>query len=964
MIGFDFWRKSMARVAVAALYLLVASAGAQEEADDSPYRPGLIATYAAGGQTVIRVDEVVAFDWQAAAADERLSSGEFSADWQGRLWARGAGEYRLSAYVQGEVTIKLAGKTVVEGSRDEAKWIESQPLTLDFDHHPIEIQYRRNRPQGQLKLFWTGPDFRLEPLPAWALVHDREKTPPAEFERGRQLASALRCAACHKDASASMIAAPALDRLSGNVNQGWLVDWLASHGDGKAVTASRRMPDLGMTREEAGAVAAWLLREPPVKNEVKADEQKVAKEAKEDSKAKKTTESKSKKKGEEKPKPSAEEGEKLLLSRGCLACHKIGAQGLSGLFGGGDLTALFQKRPADFLMRWLADPAAINRDHRMPVFQFTADEITSLNLWAKREAAVGNAPRGVPRAGENAAIISEGKKLVESRRCAACHSLSRENSVVPAADQRELTAASDWTRSCALAPRREKGQPGYRLNETDAAAVKAFYAAARPGAGRLSQQARGRDLLAELNCLACHQREGVEREWLARIGGPAVAEASLSHPTAKAVGTAHPTLPALQDKLAAVAEAHGELATLVPAMTPPALNSVGDKLLDLALVDSITRKGRPHRPYLLVQMPKFELSKAQLAALTAYFVATDRIPDRGAGFQPAIQDSAGQRPTPQADKPRTLVAALEAAGPRLVTTDGLACTSCHQVGNVVPTKAPLNARGPDMSMLGSRIRREWFDRWCNNPARIVPRMEMPAVKIPVRGVLNDNVEDQLAAVWHILNTPGFQPPEPDPVRVLRLSGIPEKNERPIVIHDVVKDGEKTYLFPLVIGLPNRHNVLFDLETNRLAAWWLGDTARQRTKGKSWYWEMGGKSILDPGSEQSEISLVIDDKEYTPVAIPQPAASLSGFRGASFGSALQFRLPKSVTRKKSEEVWTMHVGQEFVPFRDERLGLGTGFERTIHIGDLPDNVIVRFRALGREQTRTPFDAENQTLSTLR
>ena len=122
-------------------------------------------------------------------------------------------------------------------------------------------------------------------------------------------------------------------------------------------------------------------------------------------------------------------------------------------------------------------------------------------------------------------------------------------------------------------------------------------------------------------------------------------------------------------------------------------------------------------------------------------------------------------------------------------------------------------------------------------------------KVPVRGVLNEKIDDQLAAVWHILNTPGFEPPEPNPVRVLRLSGVPERNERPIVIHDVFKDGDKTYLFPLVIGLPNRHNILFDLETNRLAAWWLGDTARQRTKGKSWYWEMGGKSIFEPGFER-------------------------------------------------------------------------------------------------------------------
>ena len=65
----------------------------------------------------------------------------------------------------------------------------------------------------------------------------------------------------------------------------------------------------------------------------------------------------------------------------------MGTLGESGLFGGGDLTALLQKRPADFLVRWLENPAAINRSHRMPVFTFTADELKSLSLWAKEQAA-------------------------------------------------------------------------------------------------------------------------------------------------------------------------------------------------------------------------------------------------------------------------------------------------------------------------------------------------------------------------------------------------------------------------------------------------------------------------------------------------------------------------------------------------------------------------------------------------
>src|SRR5438105_15152168 len=101
-----------------ALLVLGASAlairAAAQDDDESPYRPGLIATYTAGGNTVIRTDEVLALDWQDAACDPSLPAGEFSAQWGGRLWARGAGSYRLLCYVQGDVAIKLAGKTVIQ----------------------------------------------------------------------------------------------------------------------------------------------------------------------------------------------------------------------------------------------------------------------------------------------------------------------------------------------------------------------------------------------------------------------------------------------------------------------------------------------------------------------------------------------------------------------------------------------------------------------------------------------------------------------------------------------------------------------------------------------------------------------------------------------------------------------------------------------------------------------------------
>jgi mono/diheme cytochrome c family protein len=839
--------------------------------------------------------------------------------------------------VQGTVELKLAGKIVLEGKADSAKWVSSQPLELPFDRHELEVTYRRTGPRGQLALFWSGPDFRLEPIAERFLLHDRERTPPTEFERGRQLAAALRCAACHRDEAAKLTPVPALDRLSGNVHGAWLVDWLGKHAGGDPAQPLRRMPDFGLAESEAAAIAAWLLREPAIKNEVKLPPDRPVRSKANGSKKKKGDE-------HEAPRPAAALGERLLLTRGCLACHQLGELGESGLFGGGDLTQLARKRPADFLLRWLSDPAAINRSHRMPTFTFTPDELKSLDLWWRER---GSEAARV----ESSARLAEGEKLVASLRCANCHLVKRDEVKLAAAAVAPLSSASNWLKTCAADADRTRLRPGFRLAAADQAALRTYYAGARPGEMKTSPQARGRDLLVEHNCLACHQREGVDRKVAGTLRVPSLDKgSSTADDGTRSVPT---TLSSLQDKLASVAEAHGELAPLVPAMTPPALNGVGDKLHDAALADSIRRAGPPHRPYLLVQMPKFALTDGQLADLTAYFVATDRIPSVGNAL----------RGVPGAgDEPRPLVAALSAAGPRLVTADGLSCTSCHQVGSVLPAKAPLNARGPDISMLEKRIRRQWYDRWCDNPARIVPRMEMPEVKIPVRGVLNEKVADQLAAVWHILNTPGFEPPEPNPVRVLRLSGVPERNERPIVIHDVVKDGDKTYLFPLVIGLPNRHNLLFDLETNRLAAWWLGDTARQRTKGKSWYWEVGAKSILDPGFQNSELSLVIGGKEVPPKETGQFASTLelynrSGGEGLIFNRAMAFDVPAANANRAQSIVVTTFEGIEIL---SRPTGGRTGFKRSFAVTGVPAGVEAKLRILGGDLlAQSRIDPSSQT-----
>jgi cytochrome c553 len=790
-------------------------AAAQDDfEEESPYAPGLVATIQGAGDSaatepIKRIDEALAFDWAAAAPDPRLPAGNFSATWRGRLWTQVPGRYELAVYAGGgKVSLRLAGKEVLTEDAAAAGWIRTEPLELEFGRHEFEVSVERTAAPARLSLFWSGPNFVLEPVPARFLMHDREASPATAFERGRTLAAALRCAACHGDETDSpTLAAPALEKIAGNLESAWLVDWLsAKPAEGTNDKLVRRMPHFALSEAEAADVAAWLTRQPAEQapESPRAEGQQPAK-----NKAGKAKSSP--------PKPSADEGERLFLTLGCLACHQHGELGESGLFGGGDLTAIGAKRPQEFFARWLADPASLNRHHRMPVFDLSAVERDSLALWLGQQ--------GKPTQLKQQGDAKRGEQLVAERRCAACHALPGGEAAAKVSRLKALSAASDWNRSCANGDNAAAGQPRYGLAQADANAVAAYYSAKQTPSGgpNTSPQSAGRDLLVELNCLACHAREGIDRQVHALPGG-------------------------LEKHLAAVVAQHDALGKQVPAMTPPALNAVGDKLTDEALAAAIRREGKVHRPYLMARMPKFRLTDEQLASLVAYFRGTDRIPEH----------------KQSEDSLRPLVAALVAAGPRLVTTDGFGCTSCHQVGSVVPDKAPLNARGPDLSMLEKRIRREWFGRWCASPARIVPRMEMPSVQVPVRGVLGDKIDDQLAAVWHILNTPGFEPPEPNPVRVLRLSGVPEKKEQPLVLHDVIKVGDRTHLFPVVIGLPNRHNILYDLETGRLAAWWLGDTARQRTKGKSWFWEAGGEPIFETSADEDELRLIVDGKELRPV----------------------------------------------------------------------------------------------------
>ncbi|MGY8769214.1 MAG: c-type cytochrome [Pirellulales bacterium] len=871
---------------VVSLVQSVDQVSAQFEED---YGTGLIGHYQAPTRTECkRVDSQIAFVWDGNSPDPRIDSGMFKAKWTGFLLSKARGPYTLQVYAQGKVRIQLEGQVLLDATADKPQWLTAKTVELQFDWHPIVIEFEKRSDAARLGLFWEGPNFQLEPVSSAYLFHDVDESFVDPFERGKQLISALRCTGCHQiEGQADAFAAPALDKLSGNISEPWLRAWLKSNTDAPETKSKdsksplRRMPHFSFTDLEANALTEYLLESSSLR-----------------------------KKGPEpiKPRGIASAGKTLFQTLGCLACHQTNDLGNSSLFGGSDLSDIAAKRPVHYYERWLKDPAKLNADHRMPVYDLDAKSRANLATYLGTLSSSGKLA-SLPRRKYSNSLVAKGRELAAKHQCFSCHKMAANFAEAARTKPVQLSPGDLWHDACLAEPDRAGKHPGYKLSAEDKAAIKTYIQQISRVTKPSKPQLDGRMVMSQRNCLSCHPR-GLTS--------------------------------GLADTAQLVIQQDSKLTSQLPAMIPPSLNSMGDKLHEQAMIDMIQRTNQKgeHRPWLKVQMPKFNLSDDELAAIVKHLVDTDRVPDHPSHI-PVKPD-----------------AALAYSGARLVTTGGFGCTSCHQVGKMIPPKAPLNAIGPDLSMLGSRIRKSWFDRWVNNPARIVPRMEMPSVQVPVHGVLEDDLHQQLAAVWHVLNTPGFQPPKPDPVRIVRSSGLPEQVEEIAALTDVLDVGEARFIKPLLFGLPNRHNMLFDLESASLAGWWIGDTAWQRSEGKTWFWEAGSTNLISQQGTTPEIQLLdAQGKLISPIRTGQFFTEFDELRHNQGTIEFSYRLHFG-----DSQVPVVYVTETVSSVWPENSSSPSGFQRSVEIDDLPEGYTARLRLADYQKNpSTKIDAAGSQVS---
>ncbi|MCH7988177.1 MAG: c-type cytochrome, partial [Planctomycetes bacterium] len=665
-----------------------------------------------------------------------------------------------------------------------------------------------------------------------------------------------------------------------------------------------QMPSFGFSTEEAKAVVAFLVNSSKPVSLQKLPKGKSKEPAKE-----------------------PREGEILFRSAGCLVCHTVGKYGENGPYGGGDLSGIGRKRSVDWLNTWLADPGKLNSDHRMPVFKLKSAERRRLVLYLSGLGAnpkQGAQETSSTRSSRNVQRVQRGRQLVEAARCAACHridGLKADFSGIPDLSK----PVTDWSRSClAEQADRRKNRPAYRNVDRDA--LMAFVGSQSGTLSAMGEFAQGQLVLERRNCLACHER-GQSKGNVAIAGQMDRVDESLK----------------------------GQSQGLIP----PALTAVGDKLLDHVLAEAVSGEQKTVRlPWLRVLMPKFQHSKEDKAALLTFLIGHDRIPD-GAPQTPVTVA------TNKADIAQTLV-----VGQTLIGAGGFSCIACHDIGEYKPRNVALGTHGSDLLMLGKRMRKSYYERWTAAPMRIVPGMEMPSLKKAVPGVLGDDINRQLTATWEALNDIRFKAPT-NPSSVEQFFTV-KPGEPARIVRDVFtnpkENGGGYVARALAIGLNNGHNVLFDLDTFGLRGWSFGDFARQRTEGKSWYWDMAGIPVMTGFQRTSDFALQYKFDRQQALLLPKKENGTNGrlVRYRPHGTGVEFDYELAFEIRGA--VGTLQVHETVTPLSDSDVAR-KGWQRRVEVKNVPAGFdILLSRPLSKTTIGSPTinatDVSNKNWSSLK
>jgi cbb3-type cytochrome oxidase cytochrome c subunit len=416
-------------------------------------------------------------------------------------------------------------------------------------------------------------------------------------------------------------------------------------------------------------------------------------------------------------------GRLSFISLGCAACHFLPdlPRAEQADLGRAPLTGLGERLPAADLAAFLANPHSRYPDSRMPRLPVSAtrarDIAAYLLLWNKPTARAAVPPptddevRAVTRRLGVRDRAAAAAALLREKRCAACHP-----GLDPAAPVDVAIRMEHAAEGCLSG----RGLPRYHADRETRRALAVYLRIARRERYPSPFEERRR-LVERVGCLRCHARD-TDRP-------PPIEEAGST------LG--------------------GGFLQYLPYQRTPRLTYAHQQYtrahLLAAVRDGVSGLRPPQYSY---RMPAFG--------------------DQAAALVQALAEADGELVT-AADAPTRAPAdptlgALH--GPSLVGFQGYACVSCHVWNGKMLSEPDPGAAGPDLARIAGRIRRDWFDRFLEGPARSHPGTPMPAIftrgdPATLRSVLDGDAARQRDALWAYFalgkDAPSPRPPPPLPV---------------------------------------------------------------------------------------------------------------------------------------------------------------------------------------------------------
>ena len=385
---------------------------------------------------------------------------------------------------------------------------------------------------------------------------------------------------------------------------------------------------------------------------------------------------------------------------GCAACHTAPSQATPDLENRRiPLNNVAAKFKPGALTAFLKDPSAYAPHRGMPNFQLNDEERHSLSAFLTAKST----PK-LPAVAELKGDAARGKEVAAAHHCFYCHAGLPTPSELTVPSMQKIFAA-DWSKSgCVSASEDQEKAPALHLTEADRQALIAFSKTGTDSLGNNDKAEAAERKFHSLRCDSCHSRDAM----------PALLDRTHSE---------------TQSLTAHIAGANEKV-----DQSRPHMSFIGEMLrasyMQSVISGSLTTKPRP---WLDMRMPAFSSHAASLADGFARLHGID----------------------PNEEITSTIDQALVPIGKDLLSADkGFGCTTCHGLGDTKPTAA-FEVQGIYLEHISARLRREWFNRWMDNPASVTPGTKMPQYAPNGQSpnpALNGKADDQFNAIWQYLQS--------------------------------------------------------------------------------------------------------------------------------------------------------------------------------------------------------------------